>query len=45
MTRLFLQEDILYEIIVSIHPILLGDGIFLFDHVGTETNLKIFGIC
>lgn len=45
MTRLFLQEGILHEIIVSIHPILLGDRILLFDHVGTETNLKLFGVC
>ncbi len=43
--RLFLLEDSFHEIIVSISPNLLVNGIFLFDHMVTENNLKLFGTC
>ncbi len=39
--RLFLEKKYIDEIIVSIHPVLLGEGILLFPPEFPQTNLKL----
>ena len=40
LVKVFLQEDLVQEIIVFIVPIILGGGIPLFDHIGKEVRLR-----
>ena len=40
----FLKENLIDEIILSVHPIILGSGIKLFENTETETKLKMLGI-
>lgn len=40
LVKVFLQENLVQEIIVFIVPIILGSGIPLFDHIGKEVRLR-----
>jgi dihydrofolate reductase len=39
----FINNDLLDEIIVSFHPVMLGEGIPLFEGVNKEVNLEFSG--
>ncbi|KXS40381.1 dihydrofolate reductase [Methanolobus zinderi] len=39
--RLFLEQDLIDEIILSIHPIILGNGIPLFDRIKKEVHMEL----
>ncbi len=39
--RLFLEQDLIDEIILSIHPIILGNGIPLFDRIKKEVRMEL----
>lgn len=41
LTRNFIQQKLADEIRVSILPIILGDGLPFFDHIGLEQALKL----
>ena len=41
VAQAFLKENLLYEIIVSIIPVLLGDGISLFGNEIQSLNLQL----
>lgn len=39
--RLFLEQDLIDEIILSIHPVILGNGIPLFDRIKKEVHMEL----
>ncbi len=39
--RLFLEQDLIDEIILSIHPVILGNGIPLFDRIKKEVRMEL----
>lgn len=39
--KIFLEHDLIDDIIVSIHPIILGEGIPLFDHIKKEIHMEL----
>lgn len=41
LVKVFLEEDLIQDMIVFIVPIILGDGIPLFDRTGKEIRLKM----
>lgn len=41
LTKAFLRAKLVDEIVLSIMPILLGDGLLFFDHVGVEQRLHL----
>ncbi len=41
LTRQFLRLDLVDEIVMSIMPIVLGDGVLFFDFVGRELPLRL----
>lgn len=41
VTKQFIRQDLADEIIVSIMPIILGDGLLFFDFVGKEQRLRL----
>ena len=41
MTKEFIQRELADEIVVSILPIILGDGILFFDYIGREIPLEL----
>ena len=41
VTRSFLRENLADEIVVSVMPVLLGDGILFFNHIGIERKLHL----
>lgn len=43
IVSLFLNEGLIDEIILSVHPVLLGEGIPLFRNVSKQVNLKLLG--
>lgn len=40
-TKAFLQQQLADEIVMSIMPVLLGDGILFFDYIGKEQGLHL----
>jgi len=43
LIRNFISKNLVDELILSIHPIILGEGIPLFAHQLTTTSLKLTG--
>lgn len=41
LTKAFLRAKLVDEIVLSIMPIILGDGLLFFDYVGTEQRLHL----
>ena len=41
LTKEFLKQDLADEIVVSIMPVLLGDGTLFFDFIGIEKTLNL----
>jgi dihydrofolate reductase len=41
LVKAFLQEGLVNEIRLSILPVILGDGLLFFDHVGREQPLRL----
>lgn len=41
LTKEFLRSELVDEIVLSIMPILLGDGLLFFDYVGVEQRLHL----
>tara|TARA_B100000678_G_C18186325_1_gene493378 strand:- start:732 stop:1265 length:534 start_codon:yes stop_codon:yes gene_type:complete len=41
LTKDFLQQNLADEIVLSIMPVILGDGLPFFDHIGTERQLHL----
>lgn len=41
LTKAFLRLNLADEIVVSIMPILLGDGTLFFDYIGSEQRLHL----
>lgn len=41
LTKAFLRQQLADEIIISILPILLGEGTLFFDHIGREQRLHL----
>ena len=41
LTKEFLTLDLADEIVLTIMPTILGDGLLFFDHVGIEQNLHL----
>ncbi|MDW7732869.1 MAG: dihydrofolate reductase family protein [Methanolobus sp.] len=39
--KIFLEHDLIDDIIVSIHPIILGEGIPLFKHIKKEIHMEL----
>ena len=44
VTKSFLQEHLADEIVVSIMPVLLGDGTLFFDYIGIEQKLHLINV-
>ena len=44
LTRNFIQERLVNEIVISIMPVLLGEGLPFFDNVKGETNLHLLDV-
>jgi len=44
LTASFLDDDLVDDFIVSVHPILLGSGIPLFPRQGRERSLAFAGV-
>ncbi|OGM11384.1 hypothetical protein A2Z22_01210 [Candidatus Woesebacteria bacterium RBG_16_34_12] len=42
--RLFLKENLIDEVILSVHPLILGDGIKLFDGGSFDVGLELIGV-
>ena len=40
LIKVFLEEDLVQDLIVFVVPIILGGGIPLFDHIGKEIRLR-----
>lgn len=40
----FLEENLIDEVILSVHPLILGKGIKVFDEVCRKASLKLIGI-
>ena len=41
VTKDFLRSGLIDEIVISIMPVILGDGILFFDHIGREQKLHL----
>ncbi len=41
LTKQFLRLDLVDEIVMSIMPIVLGDGVLFFDYIGRELRLRL----
>ena len=41
LTKAFLQQDLADEIVLTIMPVILGDGMLFFEYVGTERRLHL----
>ncbi len=41
LTKAFLQQDLADEIVISIMPVLLGEGTLFFDFIGLEKQLHL----
>lgn len=44
LTKLFLQKTLADEIIISIMPIILGDGLLFFDYIGQEISMHLLDV-
>lgn len=41
LTKEFIRQNLADEIVISIMPVLLGDGTLFFDYIGTEQQLHL----
>lgn len=41
LIKVFLEENLVEDMIVFVVPIILGSGILLFDRIGKEIRLRI----
>lgn len=44
LSKAFLQQNLVDDIIISIMPVILGDGTLFFDYIGKEQNLHLIDV-
>ncbi|PIZ63632.1 hypothetical protein COY16_01375 [Candidatus Roizmanbacteria bacterium CG_4_10_14_0_2_um_filter_39_13] len=43
INKLFVENGLIDELIISVHPLILGEGIKIFEHFGKQVDLDFVG--